>query len=326
MDKQDSSKLYMSFKIYHLYGLYLRSQWHLPCPELKESGLPEVRLLEGSSSLFPETYLKNKGKRNKQAFFHYTHLQDGSTYIRWSGLFEFLISDSGGSILGRQHNNTDTEAFINYLLGQVLSFAMIKQGIEPLHSTVVRVDGGAVGFIGDCGYGKSSLGASFLQAGFPLLTDDLLILKENNGCFAAYPGFPRIKLFPKIAKKLIGENVESFPMNNVTSKLILPLDRYQFARTTVPLRSIYVLAPPAASLRSKKVSIRRLSQRRAFLSLLRNTFNTKVTEPERLKGQFTFFTQIVSKVPIKTLSYPRSLKSLPLVREAILDDLKHGDN
>ncbi len=316
----------MSFQIYHLYGLYLRSQWHLPCPDLKESGLPEVRLLQGPSSLFSETYLKTRGKGNKQAFFHYAHLQDGSTYIRWSGLFEFLILDNGRSILGRQLNNTGAEAFNNYLLGQVLSFAMIKQGIEPLHSTVVRIDDGAVGFVGDCGYGKSSLGASFLQAGYLLLTDDLLILKENNGCFAAYPGFPRIKLFPKIAKKLIGEKVKGFPMNNLTSKLILPLDRHQFTRTPVPLRSIYVLTPPVAGLRSKKVTIRKLSQRRAFLSLLRNTFNTKVTEPERLKRQFTFFTQIVSKVPIKTLSYPRSLKSLPSVREAILNDLERGDN
>lgn len=312
--------------IYYLYGLYIRSQWPLACPEQTRSGLPEIKLLEGSSSLFLETYLRTKGEANTKAFFHYTHLQDGSTYIRWPGLFEFLISDNGGSILGRQLNNTDTEAFVNYLLGQVLSFAMIKQGIEPLHSTVVRVDDGAVGFIGDCGYGKSSLGASFLKAGFPLLTDDLLILKENNGCFAAYPGFPRIKLFPEIAKKLIGENVEGFPMNNLTSKLILALDRHQFAQTPVPLRAIYVLTPPAGRLRSEKVTIRRPSQRRAFLSVLRNTFNTKVTEPERLKRQFIFFTQIVSKVPIKTLSYHRSLKSLPLVRKAILNDLEQRDN
>jgi hypothetical protein len=298
----------------------------LPCPELKASGLPEVKLLEGSSSLFSQAYLKTKREANKKAFFHYAYLQDGSTYVRWSGLFEFLISRNGSFVLTHQLNNTGTEAFINYLLGQVLSFAMVKQGIEPLHSTVVKIDNGAVGFIGDCGYGKSSLGASFLQAGYALLTDDLLILKENNGCFAAYPGFPRIKLFPKIAKKLIGEKNEGFPMNNLTSKLILPLDRHQFAQTPVPLRSIYVLTPPGRRLRSKKVTIRRLSQRGAFLSLLRNTFNTKVTEPERLKHQFTFFTRIVSKVPIKTLSYPRCLKSLPLVREAILRDLGHGDN
>jgi len=308
--------------IYYLYGLYIRSQWPLPCPEQTRSGLPEVKLLEGPSSLFLEKYLETKGEVNTKAFLHYAHLQDGSTYLRWSGLFEFLISYDGRSIVGHHLKNASREAFLNYLLGQTLSFAMVKQGIEPLHSTVAVVDDRAVGFIGDCGYGKSSLGASFLQAGYPLLTDDLLILKQNNGCFSAYPGFPRIKLFPKVAKKLISKKVNGVPMNNLTSKLILPLNRHQFTQTPAPLRSIYVLTPPAAGLRLKKATIRRLSQRRAFLSMLRNTFNTKITESERLKRQFTFFTQIVSKVPIKTLSYPRSLKSLPLVREAILEDLR----
>jgi hypothetical protein len=315
-----------SFHIYHLYGLYLRSQWSLPCPEQKRFGLPEVKLLEGPSSLFSETYLRTKREKNAKAFFHYTHLQDGSTYIRWSGLFEFLISSDGCSIIGHPLKNASKEAFLNYLLGQTLSFAMVKQGIEPLHSTVIIIDDGAVGFIGDCGYGKSCLGASFQQTGYPLLTDDLLVLKENNGSFLAYPGLPRIKLFPKIAKKLMGGKVKGVPMNNLTSKLILPLDRHQFASNPMPLSSIYVLTPPAAGLRPKRVTIRRLSQRRAFLSLLKNTFNTKVTEPERLKRQFTFFTQVVSKVPIKTLSYPRTIKSLPFVRETIINDLKNLDN
>jgi hypothetical protein len=62
------------------------------------------------------------------------------------------------------------------------------------------------------------------------------------------------------------------------------------------------------------------------MQLLKNSFNTVITEPERLKRQFDFFAKIVSKVSIKTLSYPRSLKSLPLVREAILNDLEGGDN
>ena len=312
--------------IYYLYGLHIRSQWRLPCPEQNDPGLPEVKLLEGHPSLFSEPNLEAKGATNTKAFFHYAPLQDGSTYIRWSGLFEFLISSDGHSIIGHSLNNATLESFLNYLLGQTLSFAMLKQGIEPLHSTVVMVNHAAVGFIADCGYGKSSLGASFLQAGYPLLTDDLLILKEDNGCFIAYPGFPRIKLFPRVAKKLLGEKVEGFPMNNLTSKLILPLNRHQFAPTPMPLRSIYVLTPPASGLRSKKVTIRRLPQRRAFLSLLKNTFNTKVTEPERLKRQFTFFTQVVSKVSIKTLSYPRTLKSLPFVRETNINDLKGPDN
>lgn len=67
--------------------------------------------------------------------------------------------------------------------------------------------------------------------------------------------------------------------------------------------------------------IRRLSHRRAFLELIRNTFNPVVIERERLKHQFTMDTLVASRVPIKLLSYPRVLASLPSVREAILLDL-----
>jgi len=88
---------------------------------------------------------------------------------------------------------------------------LLKQGIEPLHCTAVVVNGGAVGFLGDCGYGKSSLAAAFLQAGYPLLTDDLLVLKEEGRHFLAYPSFPRIKLFPEMAEAFLGDRVAATP-------------------------------------------------------------------------------------------------------------------
>jgi len=259
-------------------------------------------------------------------WFHYDRLSDGSDYLRWSSLFEFVISQDGSRIAGRPIAKTSWEAFYTYLFGQVLSFALLKKGIEPLHSTTVVTKGEAVSFIGDCGSGKSSLGAAFLHTGHSLLTDDLLVLNEEGNTFFAYPGFPRIKLFPKIAQKLLGKEIKGTPMNNLTRKLIIPLKSSQSYRHSVPLKAIYALTPCATDSQYKRVTIRRLSQRQAFLQMLKNSFNTVVTEPERLKRQFTFFTQIVSKVPIKTLSYPRSLNSLPVVREAILKDLESGDN
>ena len=57
----------------------------------------------------------------------------------------------------------------------------MKSGFEPLHATVVVVSGEAVAFLGESGYGKSSLAASFLDSGHQLLTDDLLILRASAG-------------------------------------------------------------------------------------------------------------------------------------------------
>lgn len=309
---------------YRLYGLWLRSQWPLPYPEGTDAGLTEVGLFKGSNFLFSEAARETMVQADAKAWFHHARLQGGSTYLRWSGLFEFLISADGRRIAGRPFNGVAEEAFHAYLVSQVLSFAMVKQGIEPLHATGVVVNGQAVAFLGDCGYGKSSLGATFLQVGYPLLTDDMLVVKGAGQGFSAYPGPPRIKLFPEVAKNLLGDQVKGSPMNNLTPKLIVPLDRARSYEAAVPLKALYVLTRPGVGWSRNRVIIRRLSQRRAFLELLRNTFNPVIIEEKRLKRQFKMATLVASKVPIRSLSYPRILALLPSVREAILSDLKRG--
>jgi hypothetical protein len=254
-------------------------------------------------------------------WFQHRRLPDGSDYLRWAGLFEFLVSTDGHRIACHPLNGTSCEVFHTYLLGQVISFALLKQGLEPLHSTAVVINGEAVGFVGDCGYGKSSLGAAFLQAGYPLLTDDLLVLKEDGHGFLAYPGPPRIKLFPGIAKALLGDRVTGTPMNPQTSKLVIPLGPRQSAHAALPLRAIYVLRPPTPGSWRTRVTIRSLSQRRACMQLIGSTFNLVVVEPTRLKRQFDLAARLASRIPVKSLSFPRRLARLPAVREAILSDV-----
>lgn len=309
------------FHAYRLYGLCVRSQWVLPYFECGEADPPAVELVEGPALLFEEAVREAAGQPSAAEWFQHTCLRDGSNYLRWSELFEFLVSADGCRIAGRPLTHVSFEAFHTYLLGVVLSFSLLKRGLDPLHATAVVVDGRAVGFLGDTGYGKSSLGGAFIQIGYPVLTDDLLVLREGDQGFSAYSGPPRIKLFPEIARNLLGGQVTGIPMNPLTRKLVIPLDRHQSHQAAVPLKTLYVLTRPSASARSERVTLRRLSQRSAFLALLKNAFNTDIIESERLRRQFLLCTRIASKVPMKLLSYPRSLASLPLVRDAILSDL-----
>ena len=96
------------------------------------------------------------------AWYRHAHLRDGSTYLRWDGLAEFLVSADGFRITFGWIGPASQEAFQVYLLGQALSFALVKRGHEPLHATSVVVDGRAVVFLGRSGFGKSSLAACFL--------------------------------------------------------------------------------------------------------------------------------------------------------------------
>jgi len=308
---------------YRIYGVRLKSQWPFCGHEEPGTNLVEVELFEAPSALFSEASRHAAGSSNREQWFRYVRLIDGSDYLWWSGLFEFLVSSDGRRIACRELNGSSFESFHTYLLGQVLSFVLLKHGIESLHSTAVVIDGKAVAFLGDCGYGKSSLGAAFLQAGHRLLTDDLLVLKEEGNRFAAYPGPPRIKLFPNIARSLLGERVNGTPMNSETSKMVIPLDQNgkMYRQEPLPLRAIYVLTAPPRSSSIPRISIRSLSRRRAFVELLKGTFNTIVVEPARLERQFDLATRLAARVPIRSLSYPRDLRRISQVRESILREL-----
>lgn len=280
-------------------------------------------LIGGSTSLFSRIRHEAGITPKKGNWFQHASLADGSDYVQWSRLFEFLVSADGRRIVCHRLNRASHDAFQTYLLGQVLSFALLKHGIEPLHSTTVVIKGEAVAFLGDCGYGKSSLGAAFVQAGHSLLTDDLLVVKEEENRFLAYPGPPRIKLFPKIARSLLGKRVNGTPMNHQTPKLVIPLSENETVspRGVVPLRAIYVIKPPSARSSSHNISFRALSSRRAFVELLKNTFNTVIVEPQRLKRQFDLATRLAARVPVKILSYPRDLSRISEVRESILREV-----
>lgn len=310
-----------SLRAYHLYGVCVSSQWRLPYCECAQADQRAVELVEGPALLFEEAAREAAEKPRAADWFQYTCLRDGSHYVKWSGLFEFLVSADGCRIAGRPLTHVAFEAFHTYLLGVVLSFSLVKQGLDPLHATAVVIDGGAVGFLGDTGYGKSSLGGAFIQAGYPLLTDDLLVVRHDDASFSAYSGPPRIKLFPEIARNLLGEQVSGIPMNPLTRKLIIPLDSDQVHQVPVPLKALYLLPRPSARARRKRVTLRRVSRRSAFLALLKNAFNTDIIESERLRRQFLLCTRMASTVPMKLLSYPRNMESLPLVRDAILSDI-----
>ena len=141
---------------YHLYGLCLKSQWPLPCPQRSASGVAEVELFEGPASLFFEAS-QAIVPSDRAGWFHHVLQQNGSHYLRWSGLFEFVIAADGRWIAAHRHIETNQEAFYTYLLGQALSFVLLKHGIEPLHATAVVIDGAAVGFLGDGTFGAQAI-------------------------------------------------------------------------------------------------------------------------------------------------------------------------
>ncbi len=304
---------------YRLYGLALRSPIPLPCASARARG-PTVSIAVGEALTACDA--APGGGPAPADWFSYSRFADGSAYLRWSGLFDFVVSADGRRIASRRLEGASDESFRNYLLSQVLSFSLLALGKEPLHASAVAVDGGAVAFVGDCGAGKSSLAAAFVRAGYPLVTDDLLVVDRVAQGYLAHPGVSRIKLFPHVARQVLGARRAGERMNPGTAKRILRLPEQSFVSGPLPLRAIYVLPPRPGPARGGRCEIRALGARASFLAVVRATFNTIVTDRHRLARQFRFARDMVAALPIKQLSFSRRLSTLRDVRGAILADVR----
>ena len=273
--------------------------------------------LQSAAQQHPALKFSESGAAKPQIVFD----PSGEIHVGWPNLFEFLISNDGTKISVTSKSRVSLETLRAYLLGQVLSFALVRQGIEPLHGTVIVTDHGAVLLMGDSTYGKSSLAAAFLKMGYQLLTDDLVVLQPKSGLFVVLPGVPRIKLFPDAAQRFVGGIGRAKRLHPNSDKLVIALGPKKICQLPTPLRAIFVLAEPSKSGKASRITIRRLSQRRAFAATVSNTFNSKITDRDRLRRQFEMATRVVSEVPVKALCYPRGFDFLPAVCNAILADV-----
>jgi hypothetical protein len=299
---------------YRVYGLTLASHLTLPCRRADARTPTDVRLVEGTSAEFA------RGRaiisRMPPEWFHHHRLVDGSAYLRWRDNFEFLVAPDARTIRYCRLAHATLESLTVYLLGQIISFALIARGRDPLHGTSVAFGGNAVAFVGDCGYGKSTLAAALLAHGGRVVTDDLVSLNSRRARWLVEPGIPRLKLTPATMEALLGD-VAGPRMIHGADKRVVPLNPTQAVARPLPLRAIYVLGSPK---RSGKIVVETLTRAKAFLEIIRAAFNLVVHDRKRYARQFAFATQLATDVPVRRLAYPRTFAALADVCDAIQAD------
>jgi len=279
-----------------------------------------VEFVEGDAKTFADAAAHIPDNRKGQ-WYQSATLPDGSILCRWLGLFDFIVPTDARRIEVRCYKHASEEGLQAYLLNQALSFSMVQLGREPLHATAVLTDHGVVAFMGESGYGKSTLGALMVEAGCPLVTDDMFVLGRMRDGFIAYPGPPRIKLYRHVADRVFGSRYSGIPMNPTTQKLIIPMTGVQVISEPKPLHALYVIEEPAGVLDGRAPQIDRLSAGQAFPAIIAASLNNWIIDSARLQRQFQFATDLVRTVPVKRLAYPRDKVEMFALRDAVLADV-----
>lgn len=290
---------------HRLYGSTVRAPALLSAP-FSSSAAADITISEAASPFAPHSAgaLISDG-------FAYEQMSDGGVRVTWQDLVQFDVSNDGSRIVARG-GSTHAESVYSYLLSQALSVALLQRGVEALHAVAIEKGGVAIAFIGDCGYGKSTLGAYALRAGARLLTDDLLVC-DGDVTPRVLPGAARIKLDPAIAARTLGTR-NGTPMNDARGKWIYPLNPREFASEPVRLSRIYAIQPD-----SETFSIERLAGAAALRELIAATFNPLKQETQRLRRHLQFNAGLARAVPVFMLQMQKGLEFVPAALEALFD-------
>lgn len=254
-----------------------------------------------------------------------SHGRDGDRHIvAFAGMAHFSIDREGRNIRCIPAPGMPSQTLRHLLLDQVLPMVLSLRERQALHAAAVLTPFGACAFTGAAGAGKSTLALSFLVAGYPVLSDDCLLLGEEGDRIVATPAYPGLRLHDDTFRAVCGEGRSSAPVAHYTSKRRVFPDagRETFAMAPQGLARIYALESAAPTARAEVTPryIERLSARDGLMELLGVGYRLDIEDSVSLLRQLRFLERVVARVPVQRLRIPRTFDALPDIRAAILAD------
>jgi hypothetical protein len=208
------------------------------------------------------------------------------------------------------------------LLDHVLPRVLDHLGHLMIHAGAVCTAHGVIVFIGDTGAGKSSLVASFLAAGFEILSDDgVRLTVGDSGDVECIPTYRSLRLWPDSADALVGD--EPFePMSAGGDKRRLTVAS-PGTTSRSDVAAICVLAVDAHD--PEAVGVSPLRAARAVSLLLAQCFRLDPTDAAATRRTFDRCADVVERVPVVELGYPRDYARLSEVRDAVVERAATGN-
>lgn len=296
---------------YRVYGLVIESELRLTSVEEVADGDGEPMVTLGFAS--PDYFRTIAPARaaDPDDWVQHAVLGDGSVYMKADGAFETLISADGRAVTCGRLGEVDQRSFEANLLNFVMSASLTLQGEETLHSTVLDIDGRAVGLLGLSGAGKSTLAAFLISRGADLVTDDMLRVKFEGGSLLAHAGPYRLKLLDEPGTGFLPGAVADGFFNSLSGKVMVqPRTAVPCRREPTPLAALFHLGHPEDQPAVQKVSCTRLGGVDLARAIISSTMDTRYARPDRLARQIAFAARVAAALPVYELRYPRSVEAM----------------
>lgn len=304
---------------YSLGGFSLRSSLELP--ELGCNGVaqPEI-ILEALDVLtegeIPITWFHGWTLPNGQRWLRLGRTANGYE-LDFIGLARFRISHDRKRVAFAPHATTREDTLRQLFLDQVFPLVVGTGARLAFHASAVAGPEGVIGFLGQTGWGKSTLGAGMaIHTSAKIVTDDCLLLEVQEDSIVAVPTYTGVRLWPSSCSHLFPGNPE---IHEALTKCRVRWESWPspVATKRERLARLYLLgSPDEPGIQDLlKVPVR---GRSALIELFRHAYLLDPYDRADLGPKFNLIAEITTRIPIARLSYPREFLHLPQACRNIL--------
>ena len=312
---------------YRIFGINLLSNYVLTIPASDFIEREDVEFVVDNHShpITPsqEFIYESPYRDDKGIGYFRLYLRAGNPVLRLSFGIEYEFSGSRILCFSQDPSHPGIESG---LLGAVLAFWLETHEITALHASAVEVNGHSLIFLASGMSGKSSLAASFIKLGFPLMCDDIVPIENRDNQLLCSPGFPLMRMWPAEAAFFIGDTRGLSRENPLSEKLLVPIGTGgfgKFSQSSKPIRTLYLPQRNNPLENGESIKILPISPRDAIIEILRFSFTPRMAEAVGYAAsRLNQISEIARAIPVKRLIYPSGYQYLEAVRNAVLADSK----
>ena len=239
--------------------------------------------------------------------------------LRFPGILDILWVERQRSVELSPVVGIPGEIVRHLILDHVLPRLVSHQGRLVLHAAAVANGEYVLLLVGRTGAGKSTLGASYIDAGFELLTDDCVLLEAASGGFNAIPAYPGLRLWPDSVtglRQASGEDTGTVD-HSWKTRLSIETTSSDWQRVT----GVVVLEEPRQSLDREDITVTPVRGSAAVVELLQHGFLLDPGDRQVIERQFLAVGDLAESLPLFRVTFPHDFSRLIEVRAAIAESL-----
>ncbi len=217
----------------------------------------------------------------------------------------------GNEIRIDPYPGADEQSIRVFLLASVFGALSHQRGVLPMHASAIDYQGEAVLFAGSAGSGKSTTAVAFGQKGFPVMSDDISVIRFQKDQPVLYPGPVRSKLWLDSLRQLNYPYREEDRVRPSLEKFLVTTGGKD-QTNPLPVKKMFILRQKDVA----SVAVETLTGRLAFNAVRHNTFRSRLMEGLGAKPRhFQLCSAFAASIPVIEVSRPNS----PFTLDEVVD-------